>query len=392
MYQIEQCVAGVYPDTPWDEPYQNRINRLIEAKKLGQKTVAFLYPEFDSSTFRYRGYNIAETLTYSFYWCGACFQYADREKLIKGLQWIDILVVIRCPWDEQSDTFFEKVRSCQIRLCYDVDDLIYSPRYMPEVIKALGLKENVETNFWFGLTYRNEKIASLCDAFITTNDYLAAYIKEDFDKPCYTLPNYLNGYQERISEAYFQKKMLLEPQNPFVIGYFSGSPTHLKDLMTIMPEIEEFLNRHAEAVLRIVGYMQLPPQYDRLVSEGRIEYLPFQTFIGLQYEQAKVDINVVPLVNNVFSNCKSELKYFESAIVGTITCATPSYTYAKAIKDKENGYLCNVGEWLDTFERIYQKGQDKKMQNQIRRIALKEYSGRCQVRRVETLLNNILDR
>ena len=75
----------------------------------------------------------------------------------------------------------------------------------------------------------------------------------------------------------------------------------------------------------------------------------------MQREQAKVDINIVPLVNNEFSNCKSELKYFETAIVGTPTCATPSFTYSSAIENGENGYLCEKGEWLRAFEKLYNR-------------------------------------
>jgi len=39
-----------------------------------------------------------------------------------------------------------------------------------------------------------------------------------------------------------------------------------------------------------------------------------------------VEIVIAPLQENVFTNCKSELKYFEAAIVGTI----PSYSPKRA--------------------------------------------------------------
>ncbi|MBO6298321.1 MAG: glycosyltransferase [Lachnospiraceae bacterium] len=135
--------------------------------------------------------------------------------------------------------------------------------------------------------------------------------------------------------------------------------------------------------------MNLPEKYSYLVDKKKIQFISFQTFTGLQYEQAKVDINVVPLVNNSFSNCKSELKYFESAIVGTVTCATPSHAYAKAIKNQYNGFLCKEGEWLEIFEKIYRDGHNKSLLRRIREVALKEYSGRNQLKDVERILESL---
>ena len=53
----------------------------------------------------------------------------------------------------------------------------------------------------------------------------------------------------------------------------------------------------------------------------------------------------MPLQYNTFTNCKSELKYFESAIVGTHSIASPSHTYARAIRHGETGYLAQACSW-----------------------------------------------
>ena len=111
----------------------------------------------------------------------------------------------------------------------------------------------------------------------------------------------------------------------------------------------------------------------------------------MQREQAKVDINIVPLVNNEFSNCKSELKYFETAIVGTPTCATPSFTYSSAIENGENGYLCEKGEWLRAFEKLYKQKNDVGFKQRIHDIALKDYAGINQLDYLEKMLESILE-
>lgn len=389
MYCLERT-GQRYRVEPWRKPYGERIAVLKRARLHGRKTAAFLYPYFDSSTFRYRGYNIAETLEYSLWWSGSYFELDDLQHLWKEMDSLDVLVVIRCAWSEELEAFLNTAKSQGIKLCYDVDDLIYHPKHMPSVIRALGITQEAEWNYWFGMTERNRKTAELCEAAITTNGYLGERIRQDFRRPCYIIKNYLNWIQEEVSGIYFKAKRCMTAQKPFEIGYFSGSPTHVKDLMTVMPEIEEFLNTHENAVLKIIGYMELPDAYTQLVQKKKIQFGPFQTFAGLQYEQARVDVNIVPLVNNEFSNCKSELKYFETAVVGTITCATPSYTYANAIVHGENGYLCQTGEWLPVFERLYETGVQKDQQEFIREKALKEYSFKSQLKPVEKVFEDII--
>lgn len=389
MYQIDST-RQIYRMNPWKKPYKDRVEKLKMEKKLGRNVIAFLYPVFDASTFRYRGFNVAETLEYSFRWYGVYFEVSEMEKLLHELDEIDILVIIRCAWNPELAKFIEMVKAKGIKLCYDVDDLIYSAKYMPSLAEALGLSEESEWNFWFGLMERNYAIAQKCDAFITTNGYLSDYLQTDFGKNCYIIKNYLNWLQEDVSSEYFRAKQQVDAQKPFEIGYFSGSPTHLNDLLIIMPELVSFLENHENTLFQIVGYMDLPKEYKYLVEKKKIQFVPFQTFIGLQYQQARVDVNVVPLLNNEFSNCKSELKYFESAIVGTITCATPSYTYAGAISSGENGYLCEKGEWLPVFEKLYEQGVSREQQEYIRQKALDEYSGMSQLKNVETVFESIL--
>lgn len=391
MYRLERTKDS-YRVEPWAIPYERRIGVLKAAKAAGRHTAAFLYPHFDSSTFRYRAYNPSQTLEYSFWWSGAYFVKADLKKLWKDLCFLDVLVVIRCGWTQGLESFLKAAKAKGIRLCYDVDDLIYHPKHMLSVIEALGLSNETELDFWFGQTERNCMTAKMCDSMITTNQCLAEHLQEDFGKPCYVLQNYLNWVQEKVSQEYFEAKRALEPEKPFIIGYFSGSPTHEKDLMVALPALEEFLMEHEDTRLTIVGYMELSEKYSYLVKRQKIRFVPFQTFVGLQYEQAVVDVNIVPLVNNLFSNCKSELKYFESAIVGTVTCATPVHSYAKAITDGKNGYLCKKDQWLSVLEKLYRENEGSRSRRQscIRERALEQYANRKQLSVLEHMLDDIL--
>jgi hypothetical protein len=67
----------------------------------------------------------------------------------------------------------------------------------------------------------------------------------------------------------------------------------------------------------------------------------------------------MPLQDNIFTNCKSELKFFEASIVGTLSVASPTFTYADSIKDSTTGYLANSFEWFDKLDSIISSIDDR---------------------------------
>ena len=86
-----------------------------------------------------------------------------------------------------------------------------------------------------------------------------------------------------------------------------------------------------------------------------MESIPFQNFIDLQWSIGECEVNIAPLQDNQFSNCKSELKYFEAAVVGTVTVATPTESFASAIEDGVDGYLAKSFEWDEKLESVITK-------------------------------------
>jgi glycosyltransferase involved in cell wall biosynthesis len=78
----------------------------------------------------------------------------------------------------------------------------------------------------------------------------------------------------------------------------------------------------------------------------------------LQREIGQVEVNLVPLQDNVFTNCKSELKWFEAAVVGALTVAAPTYSYRHAIEHGENGWLAPAYAWEDVLREVICGGEE----------------------------------
>ena len=130
--------------------------------------------------------------------------------------------------------------------------------------------------------------------------------------------------------------------------------------------------------------MDLPKEAFHFLHANRIVITPVVDFLTLQYLVAEADVNIAPLTRNIFTECKSELKYFEAAIVETVTCATPTNVFKDCIVQGENGFLCAQGEWFDTIEALYLGKIDReRMVKNAHEHALARYSGDAVVRQIE---------
>jgi glycosyltransferase involved in cell wall biosynthesis len=95
--------------------------------------------------------------------------------------------------------------------------------------------------------------------------------------------------------------------------------------------------------LLIVGFLELGNDFEYF--RDRIQCFGLHDFVNLQRVMSLVEINLVPLLDNDFTNCKSELKFFEAAAVGTLSIASPIYSYVSAIQDNQTGFLAKSTDW-----------------------------------------------
>ena len=143
----------------------------------------------------------------------------------------------------------------------------------------------------------------------------------------------------------------------------------------VFPELIDFLDNHHDAKLKIVGLLPIPTSAKKYLDNGQIEFTPIVDFLTLEKLVSEVDINIAPLDDNIFANCKSDLKFYEAALVKTPTIASPTFAFKKAIKSGETGFLCRPGEWYDALEKLYlDSNLRQKIAEQAYDYCLKTYS------------------
>ena len=371
---------------PWLIPLERRISLAHESLRGGKNVALYYVEKPDSSTFRYRCYNTFEVTLESKEWQAIYFFKNEIEDLKKLLPKCSVLILGRqSGQDDKLAGLISSAHRNNIMVGLDIDDLIFDTEYLDVMLDAVGGK--VDREFWFNYFLSVQRMAEKVDYYIATNAFLAKKLEASFGKPCYIIKNSLNAEQIRASMVYSKQK---KEGEDFRVGYFSGSPTHERDLGVAEPWLVKFLKKHRNTSLVVVGYMNFSDEMQKLVEKKRVKFLEFTDFRKLQGKMADVEVNIAPLYLNDFTNCKSELKFFEAAIAGTVTIASPSYTFKAAIRSGENGFLAEGEEWFSKLEYLYKNSQKRRlMARTAREEVLRKYYGENFLSEVEKVYERV---
>jgi glycosyltransferase involved in cell wall biosynthesis len=311
--------------------------------------VAYFYEQPDNSTFRYRVYNMIQALTCAGLDISAAFFCLDDLPWTQEIaDSADRLVICRTRYDHRVGQLINAFRSRRKPVLFDIDDLVFDTRYVDLILDTLDqdCQHPEAWDFWYACIGRLGGTLRLCDGAITTTPPLAEAIRRFASVPVAVAPNFLNHEQLAISEQVYAEKKAsgFQREGPVHLGYFSGTPTHRKDFGLIAPALATLLAERPDVHLSLVGHLEVPQALVR--HKARIHVHPFQDFVNLQRLIASVELNLVPLQTNVFTNAKSDLKYVDAAVVGTQTIATPTIPYRNALRQGETGYLASAHQWV----------------------------------------------
>ncbi|MEI8209792.1 MAG: hypothetical protein WCG16_11345 [Methylococcales bacterium] len=342
---FQASARSVEYSDPWSIPLTERLKIMGRS----ERKVAYYYEAPNNSTFRYRAYNMTQVLNSApdRDISAGYFFASDMYRVNEVADLADVLVICRSGYNSDVNRLIGAFRVRKKRVLFDVDDLVFDTDHIHLIINTLNqdFKNSEIWDYWFAYVGRMGQTMRMCDGAITTNQFLAARIAEYAGFPVGVVPNFINREQLNISnEIYSNKKSSNFSRNGKVsLGYFSGSPSHQLDYEILVSALEDVLINNPSVDLTVVGYIDVGSELKKFGQ--RITYKPFHDYVNLQRLIGSVEFNLMPLQRNMFTNCKSDLKYFEAAIVGTVSIASPSETYSEAIRDGSNGYISYAHQW-----------------------------------------------
>jgi glycosyltransferase involved in cell wall biosynthesis len=278
---------------------------------------------------------------------------ADAGTRMDDIAAASVVVIWRTTWSDTVARIVEMVRARGAKLVFDVDDLMFRPELATveviDGIRSQGFTEDgVAAHFDSAL-----QVLSAADACCCPTTELARHIRE-YQKAAFVLPNGFDTAAHAVARLAVRRRAAAVADGLVRIGYAAGSRTHQRDFAQAAGAVARVLRERPECRLVLfedADYMRRLLDIEEFSAiEARahqIEWRPLVTLDRLPDELARFDINIAPLeVGNPFCEAKSELKYFEAALVDVPTVASPTGPMRRAIRDGETGLLAeSSGDW-----------------------------------------------
>jgi glycosyltransferase involved in cell wall biosynthesis len=251
-------------------------------------------------------------------------------------------------------------RQAGATILFDVDDLMIDPAIArPDVIDAirsLRLEPAAVADLYEGI----RRTMLLADACLAPTAPLAAAL-EAASRPAFVIENGFDDETVRASRAAVLARRRQPADGLVRIGYAAGSRTHQRDFAVAAPALAAVLRDHPACRLVLFrrsgrdGALLEVGEFPELAGlADRIEWREAVPLARLPEELARCDINIAPLeAGNPFCEAKSELKYFEAALVGVPTVASPTAPFRAAIRDGATGLLAaDAADWRRHLQRL----------------------------------------
>lgn len=273
---------------------------------------------------------------------------ADEAQAL--LRDVDILILERVAYRGEIEQILAVARRLEVRTLWASDDLIFVPGAQRWVDGLRHLDEHARQLYDEGVC-GYEKALEACDGFLASTPFLA-HLARRLGHRAFVVENTLCGPFLEQPATTSSSATGAPADRPVVIGYGAGTATHDRDFEQIVPAIAEVMERHPEAILRIVGHLAVPEPLQRF--RDRIEKVDAVPWEQWPSELARFDVNLAPLERrNPYCRAKSGLKFFEAGVLGIPTVASDLEAYQSLVVDGENGYLAGDHDgWVQALSAL----------------------------------------
>jgi len=268
-------------------------------------------PYRDAST-RYRCYHPAESLV-------------DKQIVadvgvldiidIDIIERYDAVVVLRPSYDRRIVNIANLCKQKGITLIADFDDLIFRPELAEE---SPIVKNDQATAEQIKNVYQRHRDAiHLFDKVTVSTQELVWQLKEENpDMPVMCLPNGLSRFWLKYNKHISNRLATSATQSTLNgdITYLPGTRSHDHDFGTASHILANSVNAVDGRRINVIGALDLDESLfnsDKLVRGSWRDYFQLPEAIASSW------LTIAPLANTKFNNCKSHIKFIESAAFGT---------------------------------------------------------------------------
>ncbi len=266
---------------------------------------------------------------------------SDRETPFMYDQ-ADIVVFQRATNKAMID-IIRKLHGLGKKVVYEIDDdLWHLPYYNQHSGK--GEMRTKGPSYDFELLKTMQSIITNCDAVTVSTAPLGDVLRQWHDRIA-VLPNCVA----------FEDWMLPDNEGqdgPVRIGW-SGGYEHPADLDLVVGALLQIKKEYGERVQLAFMMGSCFPKELIGVAE-HYPHVPYQQFMA-SLQELRLDIGLLPLVDNAFNRSKSNLKFLDYSALGMASIASPVFPYVEDILDGVNGLIVKKNrhsEWVRQIRRL----------------------------------------
>jgi O-antigen biosynthesis protein len=338
-------------------------------RPAGSGDVLFISSGVIGDSFRYRVLNICQELQLHGFRCSSVVQ--EYPNLLSRAGKFKVFVFHKVSNTPHIQKFVEEIKKQNKEIIFETDDLLFEPEFVREQDFFKNANQNEQKFFENGIggEILSDPYVKVCT---TSTTYLAEKLR-GHGKQVFVVPNKLSKKDVEIAAKVQTSNV--KRQTSIRIGYFSGTHSHNKDFATITEALVRIMEKYSSVELFLVGPLDVESELNKFSK--RIKQFPYVPREKHFKNIASVDINIAPLeIGNPFCESRSELKFFEAAIVKVPTVAAATQTFCEAIEDGIDGFVASTdAEWFEKLEKlIVNKEVRKAMAEKAYQKALKKYS------------------
>ncbi len=306
--------------------------------------------------------------------CDVHFTHLTRYKGERG----DQTVVFHRPQASVGVWYLlRKLRRRGIVVIADIDDLVVDEAftdYSPGVLNGLVSRRVTRRRF-----RAHRRALPWFDGVTVSTEPLASHVRHLF-------PHIrVEVVHNSVHRAWrHEPQEILINAGKKIITYFPGTRSHHRDFAQIQEPISHFLRSHPEVRLQITGPLEFSIDADsRQVShQERVPFSEYQSRVRSGW------VNLAPLEETLFNQCKSALKVLEAGYWGIPTLCSPNADNARF---SGTGALISTGaaEWVDNLERLLDPEEYRRTTHELRQRTLAladiDEQARCFLQFVATL-------
>lgn len=334
-------------------------------------------------TRRYRAFHLWQQAQLAGVTADVCHITDSRSEQIARQS--DFLIFHRTPYDARVDRLIQAVRGRGGLVLVDADDLIFDPSAF-QWIDSPDFKDPVRAELYQAEMRRQQQTVLASDGVITSTDFLAGVARK-MGKPAWVHRNAASLEMLEISNRAVRQEHALTGKT--ILGYASGTPTHNRDFGFIAPALRELLNSYPQAELWVIGHLEVGSGWEAFKNRLRkFDPVPWRE---LPFWLCQLDVNLAPLLlDNPFSQSKSEIKFMEAALVGVPTIASPTDAFRYAVRSGENGLLADdPASWFEALNSLMDSDKRSSLAPQAHQDVLANYTPQYRAQQLVTLFNHI---